>query len=348
MKKSDVIDLIKAYTNNNRTDFVNKSMDIASDFRANGDTEISNYIMFLLSDNLNMLPPENADNLSSFFAEIKGCNQPLYLPREITDDLLGIIQATKKEKGLNKYLFIGKPGTGKTEAVKELGQELNRTILSVNFNTLVDSALGQTNKNIVSLFREIDNLYAPSKYLILFDEIDALALDRINSNDVREMGRATSTLLKCLDSLNSKVLLIATTNLYDQLDKALVRRFDATISFDNYSVEDKAEIANNLVTYYQKGNSISKDERLLTKIITLTDKPSLTPGVMKNVIRTSIAFSSEEDKTDYLRRIFEKLSDKTYSPDELKDNGFTVREIGVLTKTSKSTVSRQLRGDRNE
>jgi hypothetical protein len=56
MKKSDVIDLIKAYTNNNRTDFVNKSMDIASDFRANGDTEISNYIMSLLSDNLNMLP----------------------------------------------------------------------------------------------------------------------------------------------------------------------------------------------------------------------------------------------------------------------------------------------------
>jgi SpoVK/Ycf46/Vps4 family AAA+-type ATPase len=180
---------------------------------------------------------------------------------------------------------------------------LNRTILSVNFNTLVDSALGQTNKNIVSLFREIDNLYAPSKYLILFDEIDALALDRINSNDVREMGRATSTLLKCLDSLNSKVLLIATTNLYDQLDKALARRFDATISFDNYSVEDKAEIANNLVTYYQKGNSISKDERLLTKIITLTDKPF--PDSRRN----------EERHPDFYRLQFGRRQDRLLKTD---------------------------------
>ena len=37
------------------------------------------------------------------------------------------------------------------------------------------------------------------KVIFLFDEIDALALDRTNSHDLREMGRATSTLLKGLD-----------------------------------------------------------------------------------------------------------------------------------------------------
>lgn len=348
MRKSDIIDLIRAYTNNNRTDFVNKSMDIASDFKNSGDIELSNYIMALLSENLNMVPQENTASLSSFFTEIKESNQPLYLPKDITDDLLGIINSTKREKGLNKFLFIGKPGTGKTEAVKQLGQALRKTVLSVNFSTLIDSALGQTNKNITSLFKEINTLYNPSNYIILFDEIDALALDRINSNDIREMGRATSTLLKCLDSLDDKILLIATTNLYEQLDKALVRRFDSVISFDRYSVKDKIEIANNLVSYYQKENPIAKDERLLSKIIQLTDKLSLTPGILKNIIRTSIAFSALDDKTDYLKRIYEKLSDKKYTQDELKEKGFTIREIAILTDTPKSTVSRQLKGENNE
>ena len=45
-------------------------------------------------------------------------------------------------------------------------------------------------------FKEINKLAHPENAIILFDEIDAIALDRLNNNDLREMGRATSTLLK--------------------------------------------------------------------------------------------------------------------------------------------------------
>lgn len=55
-------------------------------------------------------------------------------------------------------------------------------------------------------------------------------MNRMNNNDLREMGRVTSTFLKELDSLSSDVLLIATTNLVNSFDKALLRRFDAKIS----------------------------------------------------------------------------------------------------------------------
>ncbi|MFR2768230.1 MAG: AAA family ATPase [Thomasclavelia sp.] len=61
----------------------------------------------------------------------------------------------------------------------------------VDFSSLVDSKLGQTQKNISTMFKEINNFTFPDKIIILFDEIDALALDRTNSNDLREMGRAT-------------------------------------------------------------------------------------------------------------------------------------------------------------
>lgn len=49
----------------------------------------------------------------------------------------------------------------------------------------------------------------------MFDEIDVIALDRVSSNDVREMGRVTSTILRELDrltDLNKEIVIIATTN----------------------------------------------------------------------------------------------------------------------------------------
>ena len=116
----------------------------------------------------------------------------------------------------------------------------------VDFDNLIDSKLGQTNKNIASVFAEINMIPYSNKIVILFDEIDVIALDRVNRNDVREMGRVTSTILRELDrltDLNKEIIIIATTNLYSNFDKALIRRFDAVINFNRYSKEDLLEVA---------------------------------------------------------------------------------------------------------
>ena len=92
---------------------------------------------------------------------------------------------------------------------------------------MIDSKLGQTNKNIASVFAEINMIPYSNKVVILFDEIDVIALDRVNRNDVREMGRVTSTILREFDrltDLNKEIVIIATTNLYSNFDKALIRR----------------------------------------------------------------------------------------------------------------------------
>ena len=60
----------------------------------------------------------------------------------------------------------------------------------------------------MALFEEMNGIYQKYNMIFLFDEIDALALDRTNNNDLREMGRATSTLLKCLDSLDKDIILV--------------------------------------------------------------------------------------------------------------------------------------------
>lgn len=57
----------------------------------------------------------------------------LLLPDCITQDLLGVVNAVGRKMGINKFLFQGAPGTGKTEAVKQLARILNREILWLIF-----------------------------------------------------------------------------------------------------------------------------------------------------------------------------------------------------------------------
>lgn len=165
---------------------------------------------------------------------------------------------------IHKFLFQGAPGTGKTEAVKQLARILNREIFMVDFSAIVDEQMGQTQKNLIELFKEINAFVHPEKAIILFDEIDALALDRTNSNDLREMGRATSTLLKCLDRLNENIVLVATTNLFEWFDKALSRRFDFIIDFNRYTEEDLMDISEKMLNaYLDKMKLGGRDIRLI-------------------------------------------------------------------------------------
>jgi hypothetical protein len=159
------------------------------------------------------------------------------------------------------------------------------------------------------------------------------------------MGRATSSVLKGLDGLNSSVVLIATTNLFGSFDKALVRRFDKVVDFNRYTKEDLEEIAEVLLDeFLQKFSFAGRNKKLFQKIIALMDSVPY-PGDLKNLIKTSIAFSNPQDPFDYLRRLFTQVRPGcSMACKELQDMGFTVREIEILTTVSKSKVARELQG----
>jgi len=224
---------------------------------------------------------------------------------------------------------------------------LGRTLYIVDFENLIDSKLGQTNKNIASVFNEINTLPYSNRVIILFDEIDVIALDRINSNDVREMGRVTSTILRELDrltELNKEIVIIATTNLFKNFDKALIRRFDAIINFNRYSKEDLVEVAEFYFSSFVKNfKGIVKETRIFKKILRLANELPY-PGELKNVIKTSLAFSDTNSDYDYLKRLYNNLIGNLDDTDinQLYESGFTVREIEKLKGESKSSVSRKL------
>lgn len=346
MKKINVLNLIKYYSEANDSAFRNEAYDIARDFDRTGDHELAEYVMALLSNTNTFIPQSNETN-SPFFEKIDVSNFSLPLPEKIKDDVIGIVNAIGHNIGVNKFLFEGVPGSGKTETVKQIARILNRELYMVRFDIIVDSKLGQTSKNITSAFTEINKLAHPENAIILFDEIDAIALDRVNNNDLREMGRATSTLLKELDGLNERVVLIATTNLFKSFDKALIRRFDSVINFDRYTKEDLVDVAESILNdYLERFDNAAKDVRLFRKIISLMDE-KIYPGDLKNLIKTSLAFSSLNNEYDYLIRLYENLTDSKIDGDikKLQNEGFTVREIEKLTGISKSQVSRGLNGE---
>ncbi len=344
MKKKNVINLIKYYTENNDAGFRNEAYEIAKDFDSSGDYQLAEYIMSLLS-NVNTFVPQIMESHSAFFEKVELSEEMLLLPDAITGDMLGAVNAIERKIGINRFLFQGAPGTGKTEAVKQLARILNREIFMVDFSAIIDSKLGQTQKNLTDMFKEINGFVHPEKVLILFDEIDALALDRTDSNDLREMGRATSTLLKCFDRVNEKVVIVATTNLFEHFDKALVRRFDSVIDFNRYTEEDLMEIAEKILDNYLNQLKLrNRDVRLFRKIMKLYS-PLPNPGELKNLIKTSVAFSDINDELDYFRRLYYSIcGEKPEDLKKLQKQGFTVREIEILSKISKSSVSRELSG----
>lgn len=353
MKKENILNLIKYHVERNENAFRNESISIARYFDSIGDHQLAEYIMSMIAES-NLYTPQASDFESEFLKQLdtRGIS-PLNLPIDISDDIKGIINAVNHNIGINKFLFEGLPGSGKTEAAKHVARLLDRSLYYVDFDNLIDSKLGQTNKNITSVFTEINLIPHSNKVVILFDEIDVIAMDRVNHNDVREMGRVTSTILRELDrltDLNREIIIIATTNLYSNFDKALIRRFDAVINFNRYSKEDLIEVAEFIFSSFIKNfKGVSKDTRLFKKILRTSNKLPY-PGELKNIIKTSLAFSDTNAEHDYLIRLYNNLVGNLEQTDleQLHKQGFTVREIEKLKGESKSTVSRKLNKEVND
>ena len=166
------------------------------------------------------------------------------LPPSLKSDLNGISVAIQSPLLVRKFLFTGAPGTGKTASVANLARKLKRQLLVVDSPQIINSRLGESAKNIADLFQSLNHLPDKSDVIVLFDEIDMLVMSRYDQQDIREMGRVTSTFLRELDHLDPELVIIATTNLVSRMDPALRRRFDAEIDFNQYDDVELAKMLN--------------------------------------------------------------------------------------------------------
>lgn len=128
----------------------------------------------------------------------------------------------------NKMLLYGKTGCGKTMTAKAIAKVLDRKLIVVNLASIVSSKLGETAKNVATLFKEVSYHDA----VLFFDEFDTLGQVREHdSRDSSEMRRVVNAILQLIDNFPSNSVLIAATNQINAIDEALIRRFELRLEF---------------------------------------------------------------------------------------------------------------------
>ncbi|HYC99079.1 ATP-binding protein [Brevundimonas sp.] len=184
-------------------------------------------------------------------AELIGASYPktrlaeLVLPHNLQDELRHIIVETRQRdrleaRGLHprrRLLLAGPPGTGKTMTAAALAGELKLPMFSVLLHGLISKHFGET----ASKLRLIFDAIRTTRGVYLFDEIDALAGARTGGNDVGEARRILNSFLQFLEEDPGPSLLIATTNLPELLDSAILRRFDLVLRYEQPSDEHIVE-----------------------------------------------------------------------------------------------------------
>jgi len=129
----------------------------------------------------------------------------------------------------NKLLLHGPSGCGKTLTSYIISGELQKAMYVINLGAIVSSKLGETSKNLSSLFKKA----ASEDSIIFLDEFDSIGKIRDYDQDHGEMKRVVNTLLQLFDFLPKKTIVIAATNQIQMIDPALKRRFDLSLKLDS-------------------------------------------------------------------------------------------------------------------
>ncbi|WP_255193210.1 CDC48 family AAA ATPase [Natronobeatus ordinarius] len=120
-------------------------------------------------------------------------------------------------------LMYGPPGTGKTLLAKAVANEAQSNFISIKGPELLNKYVGESEKGVREVFEKARS-NAPT--VIFFDEIDSIATERGQRTGDSGVGeRVVSQLLTELDGLEEleDVVVIATTNRPDLIDRALLR-----------------------------------------------------------------------------------------------------------------------------
>lgn len=153
-------------------------------------------------------------------------------------------------------LFYGAPGTGKTETVLQLARQTGRDIVQVNVSEIKSMWVGESEKNIKNLFdlyrqKVKEMAIAP---ILLFNEADAIIGKRQEGAEraVDKMENSIQNIiLQEMESLEG--ILIATTNLAQNMDKAFERRFLYKIKFTKPTLEARTAIWKSMIPSLSEG-----------------------------------------------------------------------------------------------
>ena len=148
--------------------------------------------------------------------------------RNRIDDKYGLMKKNAYGNGVSILLY-GPPGTGKTMTAQVVAREVSLPLYRIDVSQIFSKYVGETQKNLSTIFDEA----AKTNVILFFDEADALFSKRTeikDSND-RYANAETAFLLQKVEEYSGMTILA--TNLFQNFDRAYVRRITYTIKLDN-------------------------------------------------------------------------------------------------------------------
>lgn len=230
--------------------------------------------------------PKDIRTKKLFYSE---CNQEQIedLTRSLTQSNYKKIRNRLKSQGLPvgiAVILYGEAGCGKTESVYQIAKKTGRAIVQVDISDTKSCWFGESEKMIKKIFtdykalcKKVEKQKNGRTPILLFNECDAVFSKRkdVGTSSTAQVENAIQNIiLEEMEKLDG--ILIATTNLIDNLDPAFERRFLFKIRFEKPSVSAKKEIWKDKVKW------ITSDQAE-----TLAETYNLSGGEIDNVVRKS-------------------------------------------------------------
>ncbi len=203
-----------------------------------------------------------------------------------------------EERGMQRgiaALLYGPPGTGKTESVMQIARSTGRAIYHVDISSTKSCWFGESEKLIKAVFKKYEDICEHSELrpILLFNEADGIfskRKDSDSSNVAQTENTIQNIILEEMERLDG--ILVATTNMADNLDSAFERRFLFKIKFDKPAMDARKRI------WLSKMPSLSEEDAQA-----LATDFSFSGGEIDNIIRKATIMEVLEGKRPDLHDI---------------------------------------------
>ena len=195
-----------------------------------------------------------------------------------------IVEALRR-KGLGTLCFYGPPGTGKTALAEHIAHELQRPLMVRQASDLVSKFVGETEQNMAAMFEEAEAEQA----VLLLDEADSF----LRSRRMAERNYEVSEVNEMLQGMERYAgIFICTTNLFDELDEAALRRFTFKIRFKALTVEQRERM---FIAEVLNGNAAALTVEQHDRLVELDHvAPGDFAAVKRQVDILGVAFAPDE------------------------------------------------------
>lgn len=187
-----------------------------------------------------------------------------------TNPTLRNVERLVRKESTARICLYGPPGAGKTAYAETLASRLKRPFMLQSGSDLLDMYVGQAEKNIAAMFERAERVGA----VLLLDEADTFLYSRSMAKQSWEVSVINEFMVR-LERFEG--VFLATTNRFESLDKAILRRLQLKVKFGYLRAEQLKDLIEACVVDKKVAEALPLEH--------LAQFKYLTPGLVRAAVQ---------------------------------------------------------------